>query len=273
VLSILNNVKDYYRENGISAFNFHCPNYHNCKNGCAEFTKAREPFIGTKYDARKKDRMPRILFVSLDSGAGRRLARERTAEQHRNWAECRWRYTGRDRNKHWFQTHHLAWTILRNFDVHARAVRDSLDEHFRVARSASDDVVTLQVRKYVTPYFAATNSAKCSQNRTAKRQAEGRLFRNCRPFLAGELVALQPDIIVTQGATAKSSVEFGLDEHSDMRRIKRLAKSAYEIEIDGRRVLWLHTYHARNYGKFHNERKRRWSRFAEIASTWYRELQ
>jgi hypothetical protein len=271
VIRILEKVGQYYEENGISAQKFECPNYRDCRGGCAAFTKSREPFVGSKYDKGGKRKQPRILFVSLDSGAGRRFARERTAENARHWAEHVWEYKGSDRNKHWFQTHRLAWTILRAFDIESEGIRERIDSYFAHSKVASDSAISSAVRKHVTPYFAHTNSAKCSQNKNGKAQAHSRLFKNCRDYLAGELAVLAPDIIVTQGAQAKNAVDHALVEGSIVREVAARATSksyAYKIlEIAGRQVLWFHTYHPKNYGKFHAQQKECWERWATIAVT------
>jgi hypothetical protein len=273
---IMKKVIEYYDENGISARNFRCCKYRECKSGCAGFTRAREPFVGTKYDSNGARKQPRILFVSLDSGAGRRLARDRTAEQARRWAEQMWEFVGRDRNKHWFQTHRLAWTFLNAFEIEPAGIRERISSYFAHPKIASDATISLEIRKRVTPHFAHTNSAKCSENNTGKTQAHSRLFKNCRQYMAGELAILAPDIIVTQGGQARNAVGHALDEESLVRQVASRASSkayAYKIlEIDGRQVLWFHTYHPKNYGKFHAQRKQCWERWAKISLLWYRSL-
>lgn len=55
-------------------------------------------------------------------------------------------------------------------------------------------------------YFAHTNSAKCKDAAQGTGQGRARLFKNCRRFIPGEVRALQPDVIVTQGSLARESI-------------------------------------------------------------------
>jgi uracil-DNA glycosylase len=215
------------------------------------------------------------LFVSLDSGKGDTLAKYRTAEQARQRSEHEWEYKKRDKNKHWFQTHALAWKFLKGFTLESPLTRE-IDSYFAKGKVVADALtITTHVREHVTPYFAHTNSARCSQNNSGKAQAHSRLFKNCRCYMAGELEALSPDIIVTQGAHAHTAVKYAIDQGNivlvrDIRSSSKIYHHAI-LDIDGKQVLWFHTYHPRNYGKFFQQRKQCWDHWAQIAVEWYRQ--
>lgn len=155
--AILRKVKRHYHDKCISAQNFHCEHYRECKKGDPGFIKAREPFVGTKYSSGGTRHQPRILFISLDPGRDV----ERTAEASRLWAERKWDRKGR--NKHWFQTHALAWEFLKQFKFHSALTREQLESYFANA----DPTIKIDIRKHIAPYFAHTNSARCSRTKQA----------------------------------------------------------------------------------------------------------
>lgn len=105
-------------------------------------------------------------------------------------------------------------------------------------------------------YFAHTNSVKCSQNEERQRQADKRLFENCRCYPSGELPVLRPDFIVTQGGWARIAVSSvvgdGIPKDSVTSR----------VQLHGREVFWLDTHHPARFGAFNGQR-RQWGDFAE----------
>jgi hypothetical protein len=90
------------------------------------------------------------------------------------------------RRGHWYQTfkfaHDLLNPITATFGVHPIPFSD------------------------ISKYFAHTNSAKCKDATQGTAQGRATLFKNCRQFIPGEVVALQPDVIVTQGTRARDSI-------------------------------------------------------------------
>jgi len=177
----------YYRKNGISAIGFNCPNYVSCsRDNTKLFTTAKEAFVSTGYVAHT---LPRLAFVSLDSGSAVTDPSLKTLESVRLWEEEKENVLMLPKNKHWYRTHELAYTILRNFDPNLK-----IEE----ARH----------------YFTHVNSAKCCQNNPGRGQANQILFDNCRQFIPGELEILDPDIIITQGKWAKLAVDSAFPELS-----------------------------------------------------------
>lgn len=222
--SMLDALTTYYREQGILSTHFTCPHKAACKGDCTTFTGPRSAFVSTGYE---RHDLPRLLFLSLDTGDGIDDPQHGLPEMARKWEDNR----GIDRsppyhkNKHWYRTHELAWYILKRFDPELKIVD-------------------------VNRHFAHANAAKCCMNKPNQRQADPRLFINCREYLRGELDLLAPDILVTQGDWAKRGVEA---HYGVTRKIDRWSSV---IEMNGREVFWLHTYHPRHFGGFHGQRRR-----------------
>lgn len=149
-----------------------------CSEGCSEFTQAREPLIGPKYET---GLVPRVLFVSLDPPEGGEDPEKRTAEAMRS-SEKECNHAALPKSRHWYRTHEFALRLLEPY------------------------VPGLQLDN-VCQFFAHTNSAKCSTNQPSGKSAHWKLFENCREFLAGEIDILSPDIIVTQGDAARVVIQ------------------------------------------------------------------
>ena len=77
---ILNELRQYLDCQGISARHFDCEHYKDCKRNNKNFTEAKEAYVGTEY---VKHKLPRILFISLDSGSGDADPNKRTMEDLR----------------------------------------------------------------------------------------------------------------------------------------------------------------------------------------------
>ena len=160
--------------------------------------------------------------MSLDSGSGDRNDRNRLPEAVRQQEEVNRDVLALPKHKHWYRTHELAWYIFKRFDPYIR-----LEE--------------------AKGYFAHANSAKCCMNKPGRKQADRVLFKNCRKYLEGELEILSPDIIVTQGAESKKAVA------SFYESLKCIDEYASIINMNSRKVFWLHTYHPGNYGAFYKQ--------------------
>ena len=185
-------------------------------------------------------RLPRLLFLSLDSGSAHKDPTKRTAEAVRN-AELRDCVSSRLRkhkNKHWYRTHEMALKLLHPFDENLTI--DNLHCH-----------------------FAHVNSAKCCQNKLRRGQANAVLFKNCRGFVVGELEVLAPDVVVTQGGWAKAAVRDKIEKCRRETAETRYRRDAL-IETGllklggGSPALWLHTHHPSSYGWFNPQRHHCW---------------
>ena len=166
---MLRQLEAYYRDEGILATSFTCPFQSACSGGKEAFTGPKSAFVSSGYE---RENLPRLLFLSLDSGSGVRSAEARLPGSVRAELE-EVDVLPKGKGWHWYRTYELGWYILRQF----RPIE----------------------KGQVNRYFAHANAAKCCQNKPGRRQADAKLFRNCREYLAGELRVLQPDIVVTSG--------------------------------------------------------------------------
>ena len=241
---MLTKLNAFYESHGISPVGFRCSSRSSCSANSPHFTEAKASYVGPRYEGRE---LPRLLFLSLDSGSGRPDPQQRTAE-----AVCR-RELARDvaalpKNKHWYRTHEMAFKLLRQFEP---------------------ELIVTDARLY----FAHVNSAKCCQNKPHKKKADKTLFENCRRFIPGELRILSPDIIVTQGGRAKDAI---LKSFAVRRRVVRIVESAPRFRLDAhyetglielgsdvKTSLWLQTYHPNNFGRFNPQRTYCWPLYAE----------
>lgn len=229
---MLKQLTEFYRENGILSTHFTCRHKESCKGSCETFTGPKSTYVGEGYEAGK---VPRLLFLSLDSGDG---AEE---PEHRLPAAVKQGEQGTDvnalhKNQHWYRTYELAWYILKRFNAKFKTVED------------------------VKGFFAHANSAKCSMNYDGRAQADDRLFDNCRGYLAGELKVLAPQLLVTQGAKADDAVDPLIKDRKTVEE-----NCAYHGILHGNPIFWLSTYHPSYYSGFHAQRKggEGWEFYAE----------
>jgi hypothetical protein len=156
--SLLADLHSYYDAHRIGALSFACPHLPECSQGSARFTTSKEAYVGPEYEA---GTVPRLLFLSLDSGNAETEAAARTMEANRTWMR-KAPFESFRKGRHWYETHELAFTLLRPFSMDLTVER-------------------------VGPYFAHTNSAKCCENNPGKAEASKTLFRNCRAFIPDEI--------------------------------------------------------------------------------------
>lgn len=208
--SMLDALTAYYRSQRILSTQFTCPHEVDCRGDCADFTGPKSAFVSTGYE---RHDLPRLLFLSLDSGSGASDPMKRSPKAVRDQEEEKFDVGSAHKGRHWYLTHEIAWCILRRFDS-----KMGINE--------------------VQRYFAHANSAKCCQNKPGGGQADLRLFRNCGKYLPGELDVLAPNIVVTQGARARNAIS----RYGD-REIDPPDKWAKIITVNGREVFWLQTRH------------------------------
>ena len=225
--TMLRGLSRYYEDNGVLSTSFTCPHKKDCKGDCAEFTGPKSAFVSTGYE-RGNGKLPRLLFLSLDSGDGDENAENRLPEAVREQEEVKRDILSLPKNRHWYRTHELAWYVFRQFD---------------------SGIGLEEARKH----FAHANSAKCCMNKPGRKKAAAVLFRNCRKYLRGELEILRPDVLITQGTEAKEAVK-SLIKSLDYKVLKNIDGYASKVEMDGREVFWLHTYHPACWGRFNGQR-------------------
>lgn len=73
---------------------------------------------------------------------------------------------------------------------------------------------------------------------------------------------MEPDILVTQGEKAREAIQQSF-KISESLEDKHICSHAW-IFIEGKKVLWFHTYHPRNFGKFNQQRRECFENWAEI---------
>ena len=217
-------LKAYYEAHGIGAARFSCPHSEECSRNSPHFTPAIEPHLGRRFG----DGIPRLVFVSLDSGS---LDGDRGIE--RSEAASSWRLAGRDKIKHWYRTCELAQRILSAFDSSISGIRTEA----------------------VASYFAHLNSARCCQNKKGRAQADPILFTNCREYLGPELEIFRPDILITQGRYAETAVRHHFAPVRTTPAPWDTADSYHVLEIGGSQCLFYHTHHPRYARGFNRQRK------------------
>ena len=225
---MLAELEKYYRLHRINATDFSCPNFRDCsKTSRDTFTTAKAAFVSSGYESHT---LPRILFLSLDSGSADKDPTHRTLEFVRYKEEIERNVLTLSKNKHWYRTHELAYQILRHFKPGLK----------------------IEEAKH---YFAHTNSAKCCMNNPGRAQASSVLFNNCRRFIPGEIGILDPDVLITQGAYAFDAINLAFKHLNRIAIIGQQTKIPEEvslIEVNGKPIIWIHTYHPRNPGSKKN---------------------
>lgn len=236
----------YYDEHGIGALGFACPHHHECAADSPRFTTAKEAYIGPEYEA---GTLPRLLFLSLDSGSADANPATKTLEANRAGMRTA-SVASSPKGRHWYETHELAWFLLRSFKPGLTIDR-------------------------IGPYFAHTNSAKCCQNNPGRAVAAETLFRNCRAFIPAEVRILKPDILVTQGDYARDAVNgaFEVESRQAAPGGTGECKATVLRLSESQRAIWLHTYHPSAYGKYWGQKNVCWPFFAQavaefVADRW-----
>ncbi len=232
---------NYYKSKGISAIDFNCTHYRSCSSTSPNtFTTAKEAFVSSGY---VKHDLPRIVFVSLDSGSAENDPRLKTLESIRLWEEEQENVLHLPKNKHWYRTHELAHTILKNF---------------------KPDLRIDQARHY----FAHINSAKCCMNNPQRAQANQILFDNCREFIPGELEILDPDIIITQGKWARLALDRAFSELTASEIIPETIPEMKMVMINDHPVIWIETFHPR-HTSFHTVNRARYSLYVDAIKRFF----
>ena len=207
--------------------------------------------MGPRYEERT---LPRLLFLSLDSGSGHPDPQQRTAEAVR-MQNLACNVAALPKNRHWYRTHKMALELLRQFEPQLTVADTRL-------------------------HFAHVNSAKCCQNKRGRKRADSTLFENCRRFIPGELCILNPDVVVTQGGRAKHAIlkSFAVRRHvvrtvesgARFRRDAHYETGLVELDPDVRASLWLQTYHPNDFGRFNPQRALCWPLYVEEVRRFWR---
>ena len=108
--------------------------------------------------------------------------------------------------------------------------------------------------KDICPYFAHTNSAKCCEDYKKTSQSADRFFENCRGYIPGEIQILDPDILITQGDSAKCAIKYGFSQSTTPIEIDSASEycNYHLIQMNGKEVLWFAPYHPNQRSGYYN---------------------
>lgn len=110
---MIEELQNYYNKNGILSTSFACAYKNQCQNDCAEFTGPKSAFVSSGYAG---NLLPRLLFLSLDSGSGDKINENRLPLSVRQQEEIDRNVLSLRKYKHWYRTHELARYIFKRFD-------------------------------------------------------------------------------------------------------------------------------------------------------------
>lgn len=271
MLDVLNN---YYHKQGIHPMYFRCCSREVCAYDVPVFTEAKSTFVGTRYEDGSGG--CRLLFLGLDAGEGKEwpCREQRTPEAIRGKIES----DPPGENPHWWGTLRFALRILSRFDRGLGELWNELDLSHGDCRKWGTTLLRQKKTaflKLVTPSFAHVNAARCSVNAEGNKQAKEVLYLNCHRYLCGEIQALAPDVIVTQGDRAKDGllccvqgIENGskCQDECNQPPCKPCNKVCKVVRLGNRKVLWISTYHpAQQAGLFKKEGGPSWNCYAAAA--------
>ena len=161
---MLKKLRDYYAGNGILATDFTCPHASVCSASSPMFTGPKSAYVSAGYE---RGELPRLLFLSLDSGSAEREPDKRLPEAVRRQERDRLCSLVIATSLHWYRTHELAWYVLRKFKPN----------------------LLLDQAKH---YFAHANSAKCCMNNKHNSKAASILFKELQAIPCGRDCNLAP---------------------------------------------------------------------------------
>ena len=98
ISAMLRRLNAFYESHGISPVGFRCPSLTACSADSPNFTTAKASFVGPAYE---DGQLPRLLFLSLDSGSADPDPRQRTtrAVRRQNLATD---VAALPKHKHWY---------------------------------------------------------------------------------------------------------------------------------------------------------------------------
>ena len=251
---MIKELQRFYDENKISPLNFNCKYYNSCISGAVnrkKFTRGHGIWVGKEYE---KGEVPKLLFLSLDSGSAELDPNKRTMEAAREW-NLKWLPGKGDKPRHWYRTQQFAWHMFNEFNNTFSTTLDigNVDENY-------DFKPLIEIHK-IKPYYAAANSAKCCMNNERRSQADSILFKNCSEYILRELAILHPDILVTQGKYARMVAEKmqikKILHKENISGASRREDDFHIVQINNDKIIvWIHHYHPNNYGTFWKNRNK-----------------
>ena len=112
---MIKKLEAFYDKTKISPLDFNCKFYSSCVSGAKDkhkFTKGHGIWIGTEYI---KGKVPKLLFISLDSGSAEPDPNKRSMEAAKKW-NLKWLPGKGDKPRHWYRTQQFAWHVFNEFN-------------------------------------------------------------------------------------------------------------------------------------------------------------
>lgn len=211
-------LRAYYDSTGIAANeeSFRCPHYPECSAnvGSEKFVRAREADLGEEYG---QNDAPRIVVVSSDPASGTRGG---FGSQLDELLLAREEDSFNSRKEHWYRTYETVFRFLR--ETHDPEI-------------LFDQAATL---------FAHISAVRCSENNDHGANASSLMARNCRSYFKPELLALRPQVVITQGERAEDAVRTAYDGWRMLVRPTEAKASLWELGgAADESIIWLRLVH------------------------------
>ena len=219
---------EYYTQKGVHPLHFHCPYKSYCENFANPqygLTEVKMSLVGSQYGKK----YPKIVVISLDPPIGATgifaTPEKRTTEYVSNTHEKE-NYNIKRPNSHWAMTQIIVRDVLSFFGYTSQPNAAVVAESY--AGRPIDNV---------SAYFAHVNVSKCSMNNLGKRQSAREVQDTCsRGYLEQEIFLLEPEILITQGASTNRILGNMLVGNPIDERDLPVWK---EISLNNQKVLWL----------------------------------
>ena len=228
---------EYYLENQIHPEHFNCPYQVNCRKYAyqGKMTETKMSMVGSSYG----EKYPKIVVLSLDPPSGVEIGLNKRGEfntPHQRMVEFvsslheKDNYSVDRPNPHWAMTQIIVKDLLELWGFTAQPNAAIVTESY-----------SNRPIENVSSYFAHVNMAKCSMNNPGQRQAARVVHSTCsKAYLLEELIVLEPDILITQGATTNKI----LGQMFVGREILvRDLPNNEEISLKNEQFLWLPMHH------------------------------
>jgi hypothetical protein len=230
----------FYQTKHIHPEDFHCLQQNTCRQYAYQgnMTETKMSMVGSLYG----EKYPRIVVVSLDPPSGKNKENELKNK--------RWEFI----DPHQRTTEFVSSTHEKDdFSV------DKVNTHWAMTQIIVKDILELwgykahpnaavvleeyggRIKENVSAYFAHVNVAKCSMNNEGQRKGSVVVHQTCsKAYLQEELILLEPDILITQGADTNEILGRILVGREML--ISDLPKNQ-RITLGGNQILWLPMHH------------------------------